>query len=233
MILQGISLIPIVLPSFTNAFEVLPEMPASAALPKEQEPETETTDSWSREHLLTAGQIAALISRPTDSASVVTRIRYWTREGLLGVFGDSVHTGVGKHRQYEAMAVLDALVLNTLAEAGIPPVGRAGALLAALAQARAALKDWVADRKLRLLLELLPARGGQTFAGEAALVHRLRKDSARPPRVISDAEVSITIDLNKIFARVPRELVELIEREVAAERAARGEGKAKRPRGKK
>jgi len=188
-------------------------MNAAAPTQRREPPDRDAEKNRRAENLeaqtVTAGGIAELIARPTDNASLVTRIRNWTAQRLLVPLG-SVHTGVGKHRQYDLVAVIDAAVLNALAEAGIQPVGREGPLLFALAQTQAAYRDWVRQPKTHYLLEV---SGVRSASGEGtAYVHRLRKESERP-RPTVDAEVVILVDLNRIFARLPRRLFEAIQGE--------------------
>jgi hypothetical protein len=68
-----------------------------------------------QERTLTAGEVAAMISRPTDTALTLTRVRFWTAEGLLHTAGgpDGLHTGVGKHRRYDLASVLDVAASDT------------------------------------------------------------------------------------------------------------------------
>jgi hypothetical protein len=173
---------------------------AAPKLARDEEPRT-----------LSAGEIAAAIARPTDSAVVLTRVRHWTAQRLLLPIGEQVHTGVGKHRQYEPVAVIDAAVLNTLTEAGIQPAGREGPLLFALALTQAAYRDWTREPKARYLLELSASRTNASDKGSAFL-HKLRKATDRPKPMV-DAEVALLVDLNRIFARLPHELSEMMQAE--------------------
>lgn len=71
---------------------------------------------------ITVSDIARRIQRPgEDQASVVDRLRNWTKEGLLRPVGDK-NPGTGRPRRYPEEAVIDALVLSTLTELGIPAV---------------------------------------------------------------------------------------------------------------
>jgi hypothetical protein len=73
---------------------------------------------------LTAGGIAVLIAPPTDSTKVTTRVRHWTLARLLQP--DALHTGAGRHRKYDLIAVLDAALLNVLAEPASISLGARG-----------------------------------------------------------------------------------------------------------
>src|SRR5262249_40811128 len=95
--------------------------------------------------VLSSGEIADRIARsPEELPAIRERLRHWTREGLLVPIGDR-KPGSGKHRRYETPALLDAAILNILADHGIPVVGRD--LLYALARTRVAGADWQAKQK--------------------------------------------------------------------------------------
>jgi hypothetical protein len=71
---------------------------------------------------LTVRKIAELIRRPHEEmGTVVDRIRGWADFGLLEVTGDK-HPGTGKKRVYEPAAILDAMVLTALTDAGLAAV---------------------------------------------------------------------------------------------------------------
>ena len=55
--------------------------------------------------------------RDEDPASVIERIRHWTREGFLIPTGEK-NPGTGRHRTYAETAIEDALILNALADLG-------------------------------------------------------------------------------------------------------------------
>ena len=74
---------------------------------------------------ITVRAIADIIRRPHEEmGTVVDRIRGWADVGLLKVVGDRF-PGTGKRRVYEAGAIVDALVLTGLVDAGLAAV-RAG-----------------------------------------------------------------------------------------------------------
>jgi hypothetical protein len=85
--------------------------------------------------------------RGEDTTAVVDRLRNWTKEGLLKAIGEK-NPGTGRKRRYSEAAVIDALILNTIAGMGIPAikVGQLrGAHHTALQLARIAAKE-VTDR---------------------------------------------------------------------------------------
>jgi hypothetical protein len=76
---------------------------------------------------LTVRDIAKRIRRDDEDLEVVvSRLRNWTKEGLLEFSGDK-HPGSGKTRLYPEYVVIDALVLSALTAIGIPAVRAGGA----------------------------------------------------------------------------------------------------------
>jgi hypothetical protein len=69
----------------------------------------------------TAGQIGKIICHaPRQTvAQAIERVRHWTKSGLLITAG-AAHPGSGKRRTYAETAVGEALLLNAMAELGIP-----------------------------------------------------------------------------------------------------------------
>jgi hypothetical protein len=71
---------------------------------------------------LTVRDIAELIRRPHEEiGTVVDRTRGWADFDLIKVSGDK-HPGTGKKRLYEPGAVIDAIVLTALTDAGLAAV---------------------------------------------------------------------------------------------------------------
>jgi DNA-binding transcriptional MerR regulator len=67
----------------------------------------------------TVSEIAAMLEdAPERRPTLVERIRHWTREGLLRPIGEK-NPGTGRHRAYEADALIDVAVLNLLANLGM------------------------------------------------------------------------------------------------------------------
>lgn len=70
----------------------------------------------------TVREIAGRIRRPDETLSaVIDRLRNWTKEGLLETAG-AKNPGTGRRRHYPEDALVDALVLTTLSDMGIPSV---------------------------------------------------------------------------------------------------------------
>src|SRR5258705_8737879 len=75
-----------------------------------------------KEQQLTVRKIAELIRRPhEDVGTVVDRIRGWADVGLLKVEGDQF-PGTGKKRLYSPAAIVDALVMTALTDAGLAAI---------------------------------------------------------------------------------------------------------------
>jgi DNA-binding transcriptional MerR regulator len=146
--------------------------------------------------LLSVGELAARISpHATDQAAVISRIRHWTREGLLLPEG-SRNPGTGRHRRYDELNVIDASVLNALAEQGINVVGREMAY--ALSRAREAARQWQARSKkdLQFFLELVSIRTPPSNYQHTAEVYE-----GKVPR-LPTAEVAIVLNLGHLIARL-------------------------------
>jgi DNA-binding transcriptional MerR regulator len=72
--------------------------------------------------IMTVKELAERICRPhEDIGAVIDRLRNWTKEGLLETAGDK-NPGTGRRRHYDDSALVDALILTTLADIGIPSV---------------------------------------------------------------------------------------------------------------
>jgi hypothetical protein len=96
------------------------------------------------ETTLTVGRIAEILVRvgcAPDVAGTTERLRHWTREGFLKPVA-AHHEGTGKHRRYALDAVFDALVLNAFADLGIQIAAKRHLITDALAQAKAAWREW-------------------------------------------------------------------------------------------
>jgi hypothetical protein len=71
---------------------------------------------------LSVRDIADRVRRPHEEMmTVVDRIRGWTDVGLIGVLG-SKFPGTGSRRRYVAEAIIDAVVLTALTDAGLAAV---------------------------------------------------------------------------------------------------------------
>lgn len=91
---------------------------------------------------LTVSEIAERIAKPGASkAAIVERLRHWTREGLLVPLGDK-NPGTGRSRVYDEGTLLDAAVLDILADMGL----RVGFLRAVLALVWQGTKDMAAKK---------------------------------------------------------------------------------------
>jgi hypothetical protein len=71
---------------------------------------------------LTAGEIARQVkpgASETERTALVDRIAHWTRERLLAPLGKQ-SPGTGRHRRYADAAVVDVMILDAMANAGVP-----------------------------------------------------------------------------------------------------------------
>ena len=66
--------------------------------------------------MFTVSDIAQKIRRPDEEiGQAVTRVRNWTKEGLLRPSGKA-HTGTGNAREYSTEAVVDAFLIETFVQ---------------------------------------------------------------------------------------------------------------------
>jgi hypothetical protein len=145
--------------------------------------------------MLTAGQIIECVRRPgADVATLQERIRNWTKEGALLPYGER-SPGTGKHRRYDADAIISVAVLDVIAEARIPVAGRD--LLYALQLAKVAHQKWHRnkDHKELHFLEIISVQNPSFKAKTARLYEG-------EPRITPGAALSIIIPLTSIFQRV-------------------------------
>jgi hypothetical protein len=142
---------------------------------------------------LTVGEIAEQLSAsPEETPAVRERLRHWTREGLMSPIAGH-HAGTGKHRQYDPGITYDGAILNALARAGLHIVSRPY-LAKALSVARQARQEWeLAKKPASLFLEISHRPTG----GDAAIAVHKRKVECDP-----DAELSIVINLDRVFSEV-------------------------------
>src|SRR5262249_39151982 len=145
-----------------------------------------------------SGEIAERIARSLDELPAIReRLRHWTREGLLIPIGDR-NPGSGKHRRYEAPALLDAAILNILADHGIPVVGRD--LLYALSRARVAGADWQVKQKagVHYYLQIASIWGKSGGYRRQAEVYE-----GKAPH-LPDATFAFTVNLTHIFIELQK-----------------------------
>ncbi len=92
---------------------------------------------------LTVSEIAERIAKPdANKAAIIERLRHWTREGLLIPLGEK-NPGTGRARTYADESLIDAAVLNILADMGL----RVGFLRNVLALVWQGTKDMKAQRR--------------------------------------------------------------------------------------
>jgi hypothetical protein len=66
--------------------------------------------------MFTVSDIAQKIRRPDeDIGQAITRVRNWTKEGLLRPSGKT-NTGTGRPREYSTEAVIDAFLIDTFVQ---------------------------------------------------------------------------------------------------------------------
>jgi hypothetical protein len=151
---------------------------------------------------LTVRDIAKRIRRPHEEmTTVIDRIRGWTDIGLIEARGQK-HPGAGARRSYDEMAVVDAMLLTGLLDAGFGAL-RAGELYkpsshAILGLARLAAQRMQSDpRQLRYLV-IFGRRPPERLS--AYSVYLWEEATGDPKKLIQqDAEWSIVLNLTVLF----------------------------------
>jgi hypothetical protein len=163
---------------------------------------------------LTVRDIAKRIRRDDEDLEVVvSRLRNWTKEGLLQFSGDK-HPGTGKSRLYPEGAVIDALVLGGLTAIGIPAVrtGSAGYYTTVLGFGRRAHQQFPEKEASGETIFLVvfgaegsvydganPNRAGLTYAPHGKLEFRLHPDQG---------DATILLNLTNLFRRLKKRMGE-------------------------
>jgi MerR HTH family regulatory protein len=150
--------------------------------------------AWSPgEPTVTVGEIARRIAPITSSTAeqMIEKIRHWTREQMLAPA--HLHSGSGRHRTYPENAVYEAALLHVLTSAGFT-VSAMRYLVDALTIVRIGLPEW---RETGGPFYLRATRDGSTDRTD---VKTLREEPGPPT-----ADLTITIDLARLFARVSPE----------------------------
>lgn len=131
------------------------------------------------------------------AASIVARIRHWTREGLMAPAGVR-NPGTGRHRRYAAERVVDAALLNVFADDGQVIVGDTGYFLA-LTKGRAAYVAWSADggKGKPYFLELVSGRDK-----DGIMCRTVRCHEGHPINHDPTSAVSVIVNLSLIFKRL-------------------------------
>ena len=69
---------------------------------------------------ITVSEIAdRVVKQGPSRETFIERVHYWTRERLISPVGKR-NPGTGKHRLYDSSVVLDTVILNAMADVGIP-----------------------------------------------------------------------------------------------------------------
>jgi hypothetical protein len=144
------------------------------------------------EPVVTVGEIARRIAPITSSTAeqMTEKIRHWTREQML--VPTHLHSGSGRHRTYPENAVYEAALLHVLTSAGFT-VSAMDYLIGAVTTVRFALPQW-REQGGPFYLQISRDGPGRTQW------ERLWK----APEPLA-ADLKITIDLARLFARVSPE----------------------------
>jgi hypothetical protein len=134
-----------------------------------------------------------------EESRIVARIRHWTREGVMAPAGIR-NPGTGRHRRYGARSVIDAAVLNVLANDEQIIVCDIPGYFQAQVLARAAYLDWSAEGGHGPhFLELVSA--GRSKDG--MLARTVRRHRGYPVKHDATVAVSFIVNLSLIFDRLP------------------------------
>jgi DNA-binding transcriptional MerR regulator len=141
----------------------------------------------------TVGELVERIAKRGQSkAALNERIRHWTRERLLSPIGKR-NPGTGRHRTYHDTALLDAALLNELADMGL----QIGTMRKALAAAQQLHTEWGKAKA---------KQGKRCFLAiyfPTDIPPHLHFGDGNP--LDTDFESLITFDLTRLFARLKTE----------------------------
>ena len=151
---------------------------------------------------LTVRDIAERIRRPhEDVTTVIDRIRGWTDVGLLEARGQK-HPGTGARRAYDEMAIIDALLLTGLLDAGFGAL-RAAELYrprdnAILGLARQAARNMQSDPHQVRFLVIFGRRPPEKLSSASAY---LWEEATGDPKklIVQDAEWSVVLNLTVLL----------------------------------
>lgn len=165
-------------------------------------------------------EIANYVRRPHEEiGTVVDRIRGWSDVGLIKVLG-SKFPGTGSKRRYAAQAIIDAIVLTALTDAGLAAVrvgyfqGVDGQTVLGFGRmgAAAVFDPQNANKKIYLVIAGSPTASIHTtylsYAFPEPVEIELNKPVPFPARttqhvnVPPDATWSVILHLNEIFRRL-------------------------------
>jgi len=154
---------------------------------------------------LTIGEVVAAISHlARDPAGLLERARHWGRLGLLTAT-DRVHAGVGRHALYPKSAIIDAALICTLAETGLPIASQRW-MAEAQTQTRQAFAEWQSKQaRGRMYLEVFFIPGGKYYIdlhrGRPTSLKQVASRSAVKPDE-ARAILSIRVDLGMLFESI-------------------------------
>ena len=146
---------------------------------------------------LTVSEIVDRIAKPgQDKAALNERIRHWTRERLITPIGRR-NPGTGRHRTYRDTTLLDAAVLNAMADRDL----QISTMRDALAVAQQMHTEWgqaKAKEGRRFFLQI-------NSGIPTSLPPRLHWGGGEEAFIGTGFETSILIDLTQLFGRLKRE----------------------------
>jgi hypothetical protein len=126
-------------------------------------------------------------SSETELDALVERIAHWTRERLLTPIGRQ-NPGTGRHRRYADAAVIDVMVLDAMANEGVPIETMRLVIFMVREQIRTG--EW--REKANVFLEIDRFPGGQLSA-------YLRYDREFMPGAVESAHI---FNLTRLFASI-------------------------------
>lgn len=125
-------------------------------------------------------------------ATLVERIRHWTREGLIQPIGKK-NPGTGRHREYDANVLFDVAVLNLVANLGLQ-VGQQKIILKEF-------RDLYDERNDRAWKELDLYITMSSVEGEPPHVDFHLAEGSFPSEKYSQSDAFIAFNVRRIFRR--------------------------------
>src|SRR5215831_966401 len=150
--------------------------------------------------LLTVGEIAALMKPVAPNevamAALIERLRHWTKEGLLQSI-EMPERGTGRHRRYHPEVVIDAIVLNALADVGLSVATHHRRVQDALAVAHYAIQKWRRTKAMPPFWLVVKHYLGETDSGGWGRVTIETYNGSVPDD--PDAAVIMTVNLSRVL----------------------------------
>jgi DNA-binding transcriptional MerR regulator len=144
---------------------------------------------------MTVSEIADRVVKQGPSREMfIERVHYWTRERLISPIGKR-NPGTGKHRRYASSVVQDTVILNAMADVGIPIAKQHEIMKVVRRDLEQRMQPWAKERPdLHLVIE--------KFTGLPQYKINFHDG---PYTTHPDAEITIVFNLTRLFSVLQNE----------------------------